>query len=133
MIFKNTKFEESVIKTIVNRPEAKNETSYKLKKLFKMEVQEKFARKRWKKAEETNENEPEPTVNATTVAQSLNIITDEELLSSHEIVSKYCSNCELTMQVEHEALYIAGRYIKYSRKLPQTPWILDNKRFDHAY
>ena len=49
MIFENKLFEENVIKRVINRPEAKNETSYKLKRLFKMEiVDSKPKRKKWK-------------------------------------------------------------------------------------
>ncbi|RMX39843.1 hypothetical protein pdam_00013473, partial [Pocillopora damicornis] len=28
----------------------------------------------------------------------------------------------------HDSIYIAGRYNKYSRTLPQTPWLIDNVR-----
>ena len=28
----------------------------------------------------------------------------------------------------HNSFYVAGRYNKYSRELPQTPWLLDGKR-----
>ena len=30
--------------------------------------------------------------------------------------------------LKHDSMYIAGRYNKYSRELPQTPWILDGKK-----
>ena len=30
--------------------------------------------------------------------------------------------------LKHDSAYIAGRYNKYSRELPQTPWILDGKK-----
>ena len=30
--------------------------------------------------------------------------------------------------LKHDSCFIAGRYNKYSRELPQTPWILDGKR-----
>ena len=30
--------------------------------------------------------------------------------------------------LKHDSCFIAGRYNKYSRELPQTPWILDGKK-----
>jgi len=41
----------------------------------------------------------------------------------------------LTWKVElkHDSAFVAGRYNKFSRELPQTPWILDGKRiFEHS-
>lgn len=32
------------------------------------------------------------------------------------------------VKMYHNSIYIAGRYNKYSRELPQTPWILDGKK-----
>ncbi|XP_005093417.2 tRNA pseudouridine synthase Pus10 [Aplysia californica] len=36
--------------------------------------------------------------------------------------------CECTVTCNHEAVFIAGRYQKYSRVLSQTPWVIDGKR-----
>ena len=30
--------------------------------------------------------------------------------------------------LKHDSCFVAGRYNKFSRELPQTPWILDGKR-----
>lgn len=35
---------------------------------------------------------------------------------------------KLSVTLEHEPVFIGGRYNKYSRKLPQTPWVLDGVR-----
>ncbi|XP_036190348.1 tRNA pseudouridine synthase Pus10 isoform X2 [Myotis myotis] len=34
----------------------------------------------------------------------------------------------LEMECAHGAVFVAGRYNKYSRNLPQTPWIIDGER-----
>uniref|UniRef100_K7EEN0 tRNA pseudouridine synthase Pus10 n=1 Tax=Ornithorhynchus anatinus TaxID=9258 RepID=K7EEN0_ORNAN len=34
----------------------------------------------------------------------------------------------LEIQCAHSAVFVAGRYNKYSRNLPQTPWIIDGER-----
>ncbi|KAK2184310.1 hypothetical protein NP493_270g00024 [Ridgeia piscesae] len=37
--------------------------------------------------------------------------------------------CEcVTIRCKHDAIYVAGRYNKYSRTLSQTPWIIDGSR-----
>ncbi|CAH2253603.1 tRNA pseudouridine synthase Pus10 isoform X1 [Pelobates cultripes] len=37
--------------------------------------------------------------------------------------------CEVVdIQCSHASLFVAGRYNKYSRNLPQTPWVIDGER-----
>ncbi|XP_072265625.1 tRNA pseudouridine synthase Pus10 [Pyxicephalus adspersus] len=37
--------------------------------------------------------------------------------------------CEVVdMQCNHASVFVAGRYNKYSRNLPQTPWVIDGER-----
>ena len=67
-------------------------------------------------------------MNLTTIEKSFEIITADEILSTFDIISNLYKCCELSLQIDHEAIFIAGRYLKFSRKLPQTPWFLDNKR-----
>ena len=63
MIFENKDFGENLVKMVINRPEAKNETSYKLKRIFKMEiVDSKPKRKKWKKEEPAEKADLEPQV-----------------------------------------------------------------------
>lgn len=40
----------------------------------------------------------------------------------------YAHHCNMTVTFNHESLFVAGRYNKYSRSLSQTPWILDGIR-----
>ncbi|OTF84197.1 hypothetical protein BLA29_000222 [Euroglyphus maynei] len=37
--------------------------------------------------------------------------------------------CTLDVSISHEPIYIAGRYIKLSRNLSQTPWFVNDNRF----
>jgi len=37
-------------------------------------------------------------------------------------------NCTYNIQCQHSAIYLGGRYNKYSRELPQTPWVVDGER-----
>ncbi|XP_055880205.1 tRNA pseudouridine synthase Pus10-like [Biomphalaria glabrata] len=36
--------------------------------------------------------------------------------------------CTCDISCSHEAVFIAGRYLKFSRELSQTPWLIDGKR-----
>ncbi|KAM9317182.1 tRNA pseudouridine synthase Pus10 [Gastrophryne carolinensis] len=39
------------------------------------------------------------------------------------------TTCQVVdMQCNHNSVFVAGRYNKYSRTLPQTPWIIDGER-----
>ena len=33
-----------------------------------------------------------------------------------------------SVTMNHDSIFIAGRYNKYSRELPQTPWLVDGER-----
>ncbi|XP_059161155.1 tRNA pseudouridine synthase Pus10-like [Physella acuta] len=63
------------------------------------------------------------------VAKALNEISDSKF---HDSVT--CppviphSECKCTISCSHDAIFIAGRYQKYSRELSQTPWLIDGKR-----
>ncbi|CAG5120797.1 unnamed protein product [Candidula unifasciata] len=37
-------------------------------------------------------------------------------------------DCSVDISCSHNAVFIAGRYQKYSRELSQTPWVVDGKR-----
>lgn len=49
---------------------------------------------------------------------------------AHYPVPPNISQARLKFKVKmyHNSIFIAGRYNKYSRELPQTPWILDGQR-----
>ena len=130
MKFENKSFEEDLIKKLTLGEKAKNETSYKLKRVFKMEPDVEKGRKR-RKPDRTEPEElesKEPTVNATTVEKAIEIISAEELVQASDLIGDLYSACSVDVQTEHESIFIGGRYLKFSRALPQTPWILDNKR-----
>jgi len=133
MKFENKSFEEDLIKKLTLGEKAKNETSYKLKRVFKMEPDVEKGRKR-RKQDRTEPEElenKEPVVNATTVEKAIEIISTQELVQASDFIGELYSACSVDVQTEHESIFIGGRYLKFSRSLPQTPWILDNKRL-HA-
>lgn len=37
-------------------------------------------------------------------------------------------NCVYKIQCQHSPIYLGGRYNKYTRELPQTPWLVDGER-----
>ena len=132
MKFENKSFEEDLIKKLTLGEKAKNETSYKLKRVFKMEPDVEKGRKR-RKQDRTEPEElenKEPVVNATTVEKAIEIISTQELVQASDFIGELYSACSVDVQAEHESIFIGGRYLKFSRSLPQTPWILDNKRWD---
>ena len=38
---------------------------------------------------------------------------------------------QFLFSAEHESIFVAGRYLKFSRTLPQTPWIINGEVYDH--
>lgn len=54
----------------------------------------------------------------------------ESRFRQHYSVPPIQPDLPLTWKVllKHDAIFVAGRYNKYSRELPQTPWILDGKK-----
>ncbi|BFZ12087.1 hypothetical protein BsWGS_15126 [Bradybaena similaris] len=42
------------------------------------------------------------------------------------------TECSVEISCSHDAVFIAGRYQKYSRELSQTPWVVDGKRIMEA-
>ena len=52
-------------------------------------------------------------------------LPEKEQASSLEIVKSNPIEYNVEISLEHEHLYVAGRYLKFSRQLPQTPWIMN--------
>ena len=54
----------------------------------------------------------------------------EARFRKHYPVPPDTTESPLTWKVvlKHDSMFIAGRYNKFSRHLPQTPWILDGKK-----
>ncbi|XP_021482269.1 tRNA pseudouridine synthase Pus10 isoform X2 [Meriones unguiculatus] len=64
------------------------------------------------------------------VLKALNKIKEEDFLAHFPCPPNspktVCSDPEI--ECSHGAVFVAGRYNKYSRNLPQTPWIIDGER-----
>ena len=58
------------------------------------------------------------------------LVTTPSTFKRNYPVPPLIQNTPLTHKVKmyHNSFYVAGRYNKYSRELPQTPWLLDGKR-----
>ena len=66
-------------------------------------------------------------LNQSSIVRALSGI-DEQVLNEWPISSSE-TNCDLSsIKLTNSPIYIAGRYMKYSRTLSQTPWILDGQR-----
>ena len=52
-------------------------------------------------------------------------LPEKEQASSLELVKSNPIEYNVEISLEHEHLYVAGRYLKFSRQLPQTPWIMN--------
>ncbi|KAM5165516.1 tRNA pseudouridine synthase Pus10 [Mantella aurantiaca] len=64
------------------------------------------------------------------VVKALEKIKEDDFLSQFSWPpSSPKAACEVVdMQCNHASVFVAGRYNKYSRNLPQTPWIIDGER-----
>ncbi|XP_076847971.1 tRNA pseudouridine synthase Pus10 [Brachyhypopomus gauderio] len=64
------------------------------------------------------------------VAKALEKISDQDFLRHYPCpphrASSRCTPLETTCL--HSSVFIAGRYNKFSRELPQTPWVIDGER-----
>ncbi|KAG9300536.1 hypothetical protein G9A89_002414 [Geosiphon pyriformis] len=70
------------------------------------------------------------------IFEALKKVTDDKFMEqSCRFRSMMCppaeiqGKCEIqTLVVKHDPLYLGGRYIKLSRNISQTPWLIDNVR-----
>ncbi|XP_040589100.1 tRNA pseudouridine synthase Pus10 isoform X2 [Mesocricetus auratus] len=64
------------------------------------------------------------------VLKALNKIKEEDFLKQFPCPPKSPKTVSTVLEIEctHGAVFVAGRYNKYSRNLPQTPWIIDGER-----
>ncbi|XP_078592635.1 tRNA pseudouridine synthase Pus10-like isoform X2 [Branchiostoma floridae x Branchiostoma japonicum] len=81
------------------------------------------SRKRKRDSEQT-------VLNRTSVTRAISSLSESKFMSlvrcPPEKVDTMCRCQELTCY--HEAVFVAGRYNKYSRTLSQTPWVVDGER-----
>ena len=97
-----------------------HETSYRLNKLFELK----------------QKNDPKKAkvslmeINMKTMEKMLEIITTEEMEKIPELLATFDADSatfKVNTDTAHDSVYVAGRYLKYSRSLPQTPWIMNGK------
>lgn len=77
-----------------------------------------------------------PTKNKLSVFTRMAVLKALERINDEDFHKQFPSlprppktSCEvLEIQCTHSAIFVAGRYNKFSRNLPQTPWILDGER-----
>ena len=69
-----------------------------------------------------------PTVTTSVVHDALEVITVEEFSENNFFLTPVEKCCSYEIEFLRKPLFVGGRYNKYSRTLPQTPWILDGVR-----
>ncbi|XP_048457261.1 putative tRNA pseudouridine synthase Pus10 isoform X2 [Rhincodon typus] len=64
------------------------------------------------------------------VMKALEKIKDGDFLQQfpHQLEPPKSSCVVQEIQCSHNSIYVAGRYNKFSRSLPQTPWVIDGER-----
>ena len=68
-------------------------------------------------------------INAKTMEKMAEIITKDEMDKIGKLIQSFESDEDFGIDVDtaHESIYVAGRYLKFSRSLPQTPWIMNGE------
>ncbi|XP_034093166.1 tRNA pseudouridine synthase Pus10-like [Gymnodraco acuticeps] len=77
-----------------------------------------------------------PTKNKQSVFTRMAVVKALEKISDTKFLTHYAcppakptSSCSSQdVQCLHQCVFVAGRYNKYSRSLPQTPWVIDGER-----
>ncbi|XP_006008127.1 putative tRNA pseudouridine synthase Pus10 [Latimeria chalumnae] len=77
-----------------------------------------------------------PTKNKQSVFTRMAVVKALEKIKEEDFRKQYLcppdapkDNCVVQeIQCTHAAVYVAGRYNKYSRTLPQTPWVIEGER-----
>ncbi len=62
------------------------------------------------------------------IQRALEVVTEADMVKEGYFLSTVTSPCSHLIELQQKSVFVAGRYNKYSRKLPQTPWILDGVR-----
>lgn len=79
-------------------------------------------RKQWRK-----KSQPTP-ITRLPIERALKDLTEADLLKEGYFLSPIESPCSHVIEIQHKSVYVAGRYNKFSRNLPQTPWMVDGVR-----
>lgn len=57
---------------------------------------------------------------------------NNELTRNVELLPKFTDACHLTYHCSRTPIYIGGRYLKYSRNVSQTRWVIDDERMGES-
>lgn len=57
--------------------------------------------------------------------EALKDLSNDDFAKEDFFLSLISSPCSHQIKLTHKSCYVAGRYNKYSRELPQTPWVVD--------
>ena len=61
--------------------------------------------------------------------KSLSGVTSTQFIENYPVPPEFPSESfQLSMKMFRSSVYIEGRYCKYDRKLPQTPWLINGVR-----
>ena len=86
-----------------------------------------FRQKR-KKGHSRNKKPSEYDITIVPVRKALECATVEDFSQHGYLLSPVQMQCSHKIELLHKPLYIGGRYNKFSRSLPQTPWVVDGVR-----
>jgi tRNA pseudouridine synthase 10 len=78
-------------------------------------------KQRWKKYQPT-------PFSKLPIEKALEDLTDADMVKQGYFLSLVTIPCSHKIEIQHKSVFVAGRYNKYSRTLPQTPWVIDGVR-----
>ena len=82
-------------------------------------------RKKAKKGHSRNQKTPQEGITIVPIRRALECATVEDFVHHCYLLPTVEHQCSHRIELLHKPLYLTGRYNKYSRSLPQTPWIVD--------
>ena len=82
-------------------------------------------KKTTKRGRSKNRKTVEEDITIVPVRRALECATVEDLSGHGYLLPAVELRCSHKIELLHKPLYIGGRYNKYSRSLPQTPWVVD--------
>ena len=65
------------------------------------------------------------SINNVSITRALEGITVEDFIQNKSLLLAVDKECSYEVEFLHSSLFVAGRYNKYSRHLPQTPWVVE--------
>ena len=82
--------------------------------------------RRWQGKQAVGRRGEKWNINTVTLSKALSTATAETFPNTFPLTVE--EPCSLSISLHHSSVFIGGRYCKYSRKLPQTPWLIDGVR-----